>query len=99
MSNIFKAITAILTLSALPVMATTVCYPRDEMVSVISRDFQAEKKANGVVRPFSIMELWVSEDDGDWLMVTTDLKGNSCIVAYGERFSDALPEVSPAEAG
>lgn len=69
--------------------ATTVCYPRAEMVSYISRDFEATKMANGIVRPFSVMELWVSEDDGDWVVVTTDLDENSCIVAYGERFTAA----------
>ena len=71
--------------------ATTICYPRDEMVSYIERDLQAAKQANGIVRPFSVMELWVSDADGDWVIVTTDLNGNSCIVAYGEDFSTELP--------
>jgi|AACY02.16.fsa_nt_gi hypothetical protein len=67
--------------------ATTVCYPRDEMLSLISRDYAATKQAAGIVRPYSVMEVWVSERDGDWLIVTTDLDGSSCIVAYGEDFS------------
>ena len=80
-----------LVLLAADAAAVTVCYPRDQMLSYISRDYQASKAANGIVRPFSIMEVWVSEDDGDWLIVTTDLEGNSCIVAYGEDFSSAAP--------
>lgn len=71
--------------------STTVCYPREQMLSYIERDYRASRAANGIVRPFSIMEVWVSEDDGDWLIVTTDLDGNSCIVAYGEDFSSTLP--------
>ncbi|MEM8801596.1 MAG: hypothetical protein AAGF55_03580 [Pseudomonadota bacterium] len=69
---------------AVPASATTVCYPRDEMVSYITRDFEARELADGIVHPFSIMEIWVSDEDGDWIVVTTDMDGNSCIVAYGE---------------
>lgn len=70
--------------------AITVCYPRDQMLSMIEREYQATTAANGIVRPFSVMELWVSEEDGDWLIVTTDLDGNSCILAYGKEFRGAL---------
>ena len=68
-------------------MAVTVCYPRDQMMNYIARDFAATKLADGVLRPHSVMEVWVSEHSGDWLVVTTDLNGSSCIVAYGERFN------------
>ena len=71
----------------LPAAAVTVCYPRDQMLSYISRDFDATKQAVGILRPSSVMEVWVSDKDGDWLIVTTDLEGSSCIVAYGEDFS------------
>ena len=73
-------------LAAQSVSATTICYPREQMLSVIKRDFQAQPQAHGIVRPFSTMELWVSDQDGDWIIVTTDFEGNSCIVAYGEDF-------------
>jgi len=68
------------------------------MLSYISRDFEATKQADGIVRPFSIMELWVSAEDGDWLVVTTDLDGMSCVVAYGERFT-AAPLPLPTDKG
>lgn len=79
-------------LAATDADAVTVCYPRDQMLSFIMRDYQATEAANGIMRPFSIMELWVTEGDGDWVIVTTDLDGNSCILAYGEEFSGALAE-------
>ena len=72
---------------ALPATAITVCYPRDAMLSYIARDYDATKQATGILRPSSVMEVWVSERDGDWLIVTTDLNGSSCIVAYGEGFT------------
>jgi len=81
-----------------PAAAITVCYPRQEMVNYISRDFRATKMADGIVRPFSIMELWVSEENGDWLVVTTDINDNSCIIAYGERFSAAQQD-APVDKG
>lgn len=76
--------------------ATTVCFPREEMLKYMSGDFQASKQANGIVRPASLMELFVSDDDGAWFVVTTDLSGNSCIVAQGEAFN---PSVDESEAG
>jgi hypothetical protein len=60
------------------------------MLSYIARDLQASLQANGIVRPHSVMELWVSDQDGDWVIVTTDVDGNSCIVAYGEDFSAGM---------
>lgn len=75
---------------ATSVSATTVCYPREQMLSYISRDFDADREANGIVRPFSIMEIWVSKESGDWLIVTTDLDGMSCVVAYGEDYSSSI---------
>jgi len=69
----------------------TICYPRDQMLSFIAREYQAEKRASGIVRPYSVMELWVSERTGDWLMVTTDIYDSSCIVSYGEDFAPTAP--------
>lgn len=77
--------------SATKVAATTVWYPREQMLSYIEWDYQASQAANGVVRPYSVMGVWVSDDDGDWLVVTTDKDGNSCIVTYGEDFISGLP--------
>lgn len=85
-------------IAAGPAMAVTVCYPRDQMMRYIARDFDATKHADGVLRPHSVMEVWVAQDSGDWLVVTTDLNGSSCIVAYGERFSFAAPDRSGAPA-
>ncbi len=71
--------------------ATTVCYPRDEMLSFIARDYSAAKEAVGIIRPFSVMEIWVSRRSDDWLIVSTDINGSSCIIAYGEDFAVAAP--------
>ena len=70
-----------------PAAAQTICYPREEMLSMIRRDYDAAKEAVGIVRPYSVMEVWVSRRNSDWLIVTTDVDGSSCIVAYGEDFS------------
>lgn len=89
--SLFRIVVVASAAFATPVTATTVCYPRDQMLSYIARDLQASKQANGIVRPFSVMELFVSDRDGDWVIVTTDLDGTSCIVAYGEDFSAERP--------
>ena len=95
LAKVIKLSVALCLACAPQVSATTVCYPREQMLSYIERDYQASQAANGIVRPFSVMEVWVSEDDGDWLIVTTDMDGNSCIVAYGEDFSSR--PTSPVE--
>jgi len=99
--NVFRilgqSLVALIVLTA-RAAAITVCYPREEMLSYISRDVVATKHAAGIVRPYSVMEVWVSDEDGDWLIVTTDIDGSSCIVAYGEDFTfSALP--TPQEKG
>lgn len=93
-----KALAFCLMALASPAFATTVCYPRDQMLSYISRDYNASRQANGIVRPYSVMEIWVAAEGGDWLIVTTDLDGNSCIVAYGEDFTQ-MPATRNAEKG
>lgn len=73
--------------SAAPASAVTICYPREDMLSHLARDYAASRQAHGILRPHSVMELWVSERTGDWIIVTTDLAGSSCILAYGEDYS------------
>ena len=77
---------AIAALIAPPAATATVCYPREQMLSYILRDYDATKEAGGIVRPSSVMEVWVSKRNGDWLIVTTDVDGSSCIIAHGEGF-------------
>ena len=43
-------------------------------------------------------ECWVAAEGGEWLIVTTDLDGNSCVVAYGEYFTQ-MPVTRHAEKG
>lgn len=74
-----------------PAADITVCYPRDQMLRFIGREYAADKRATGIVRPYSVMELWVSDRTGDWLMVTTDIYGSSCIIGHGEDFALAAP--------
>lgn len=94
MPRITHIVLAALLTYAAPAAAITVCYPRDEMLSYISRDFAATKQAAGILRPYSVMEVWVSDKDGDWLIVTTDLNGSSCIIAYGEQYTESDPKVT-----
>ncbi|MEM1065180.1 MAG: hypothetical protein AAF771_11850 [Pseudomonadota bacterium] len=64
------------------------------MLSFIARDYAAAKEAVGIIRPYSVMEVWVSRRSDDWLIVSTDINGSSCIIAYGEDFAIAPPNSS-----
>lgn len=81
-----------------PAAAITICYPREQMITYMSRHYDAKKQAAGILRPYSVMEVWVSQGDRDWFIVTTDLQGSSCIVAYGEDFNLSDPQ-PPVEKG
>ncbi|MEM6636268.1 MAG: hypothetical protein AAF667_10275 [Pseudomonadota bacterium] len=64
--------------------ATTVCYPRAEMLSYIAREYRGIRRAHGVDRPFNVMEIWTSPIGGRWIMISTDMEQRTCIVAQGD---------------
>ncbi|MEM8631215.1 MAG: hypothetical protein AAGF74_08255 [Pseudomonadota bacterium] len=54
------------------------------MLKFIARTYQGVRQAEGLERPASVMELWSSPRTGAWIIVTTNIDNDSCIVAYGD---------------
>jgi len=57
------------------------------MVANLTDRYQAERVSSGVIRPFTIMEIWVSDRSDDWMIVTTEMNGSSCVIAHGEDYT------------
>ncbi|WP_163265349.1 hypothetical protein [Chelativorans alearense] len=64
-----------------------VCAPRNELVSQLGFQFDENQKALGQVGAQVVMEVFASEK-GSWTILTTDVNGQSCIVAAGEGWDD-----------
>ncbi|MCT7376553.1 hypothetical protein [Chelativorans salis] len=67
----------------------SVCAPRDELVSQLGHQFDENQKALGLVGEQVVMEVFASEN-GSWTILTTDINGQSCIVAAGEGWEDTF---------
>lgn len=64
-----------------------VCAPREDLVSQLGFQFDERQKAVGLLGEQAVMEVYAS-DQGSWTILTTDIEGNSCIIAAGEGWDD-----------
>ncbi len=46
----------------------------------------AERQGRGLRDPETMLEVWVSPRDGEWMIVQNYANGTSCIVAMGEHW-------------
>ena len=89
----------ILTIFSSAAGATTICHPHKTMQRILTEDYQATKEASGVIRPSSIMEVWVSDRTGDWFVTQTSLTGSSCIIAHGDDYNEPTPDAASPTSG
>lgn len=69
----------------------SICAPRDDLVSQLGSQFNESQKAIGLLGQRAVMEVFTS-DHGSWTILTTDIDGNSCIVAAGEGWDDVFAQ-------
>ena len=51
----------------------------------------AERQGTGLRDPETLVEIWITPSNGDWLIVQNYTNGTSCIVAMGE-YWEATPQ-------
>ena len=81
--------------------AKILCYPRAEMLEILRTTLGERPAGSGIQRPAQVVEVWTSDRTGEWMFVTTDMDGLSCIVAHGEGWqgrAEPLGAPTPAEA-
>lgn len=65
-------------------MAGFSCDDSARLTSMLSNTLGAERQGVGLRDPETTMEIWVTQANGEWLIVQTYANGTSCIVAMGE---------------
>lgn len=92
-----RALTLIALTAALPGTATAglsdvSCDDSSRMVATLTNVLGAERQGLGLRDPETMLEVWVTPRNGDWLILQNYANGTSCIVAMGEHWETRLPE-------
>lgn len=78
-------------LTALPSLANggiadVSCDDRARLVKMLEQSLGAERKGMGLRDPETMLEVWVNQQSGDWLIVQNYANGTSCVVAMGDHW-------------
>lgn len=68
------------------------CAPRDEIVTSLTAEFGERQKAMGLQQGENLMEIFASEESGSFTVLVTDPEGESCVVAMGSNWTDAMAQ-------
>ena len=67
-------------------MADVTCDDSARMMSMLTDVLGAEREGMGLRDPETMLEIWVSPRNGEWMIVQNYANGTSCIVAMGEHW-------------
>jgi hypothetical protein len=67
-------------------MADVGCDDSARMILTLKEVMGAERQGMGLRDPETMLEVWVTARNGDWLIVQTYANGTSCIIAMGEHW-------------
>ncbi len=73
-------------------LADVRCDDSTRLTQTLTRVLGAERQGGGLRDPDTMLEVWVTEPSGRWMIVQTYTNGTSCIVAMGEHWEGDLPE-------
>ncbi|WP_197919267.1 hypothetical protein [Thiosulfatihalobacter marinus] len=71
-------------------MSDVSCDDSARMLSMLTEVLGAERQGMGLRDPETMLEVWVSPRDGEWMIVQNYANGTSCIVAMGENWEAGL---------
>ncbi|MCV3273608.1 hypothetical protein [Roseobacter sinensis] len=67
------------------------CDDSTRMTERLKHVWGAERMGMGMRDPDKMVEVWVTERNGDWLIIQNYANGTSCIVAMGEHWHPGQP--------
>lgn len=69
------------------------CDDSARMAQTLTDMLGAERQGMGLRDPETMLEVWVTAHNGDWMIVQNYANGTSCIIAMGEHWqeTDANP--------
>lgn len=71
-------------------MSDVSCDDTARMTETLKQVIGAERKGMGLRDPDTMLEIWVTARNGNWVVVQNYANGTSCIVAMGEHWEGAL---------
>ena len=71
-------------------MSDVSCDDSARMRLMLTENLGAERQGMGLRDPETMLEVWVSPRDGEWMIVQNYANGTSCIVAMGEHWEVGL---------
>ena len=72
-------------------LADVTCEDSLRLSHTLSKVMGAERQGTGLRYPETLVEIWITPSNGDWLIVQNYTNGTSCIVAMGE-YWEATPQ-------
>ena len=66
------------------------CDDSARLTQKLTQVIGAERQATGLRDPETMLEVWVTRRNGDWMLVQTYANGTSCIVAMGAHWENTL---------
>lgn len=67
------------------------CDDSTRMAHMLTNALGAKRQGRGLRDPETLVEIWVTERNGDWIIVQNYTNGTSCIVAMGEHWEGEIP--------
>jgi hypothetical protein len=71
-------------------MTDVSCDDTARMTETLKQVIGAERKGMGLRDPDTMLEVWVTARNGNWLVVQSYANGTSCIVAMGEHWEGSF---------
>lgn len=66
---------------------TATCAPRAQMVEWLEQTFGELPGGFGLIGNHTVFEIHISEETGSWTVLTTNVKGRSCMVSAGHSWT------------
>ena len=71
-------------------MSDVICDDSARMIKTLKEIRGAKRQGMGLRDPETMLEVWVTVRNGDWVIVQNYANGTSCIVAMGEHWEGSL---------
>tara|TARA_R110002124_G_scaffold133782_2_gene296319 strand:+ start:1461 stop:1760 length:300 start_codon:yes stop_codon:yes gene_type:complete len=77
-------------------MADVSCDDSARLMRTLTQVMGAERQGMGLRDPETMLEVWVTQRNGDWIIVQNYANGTSCIVAMGDHWESDPDKPDPA---
>lgn len=71
-------------------MSDVSCDDSARMTAMLKDVMRAERHGMGLRDPETMLEIWVTRQNGEWVIVQNYANGTSCIVAMGDHWEASL---------